>query len=270
MAGWLDGYLALTLREFREVFARGDLKSGFGGSACFNSVDSRIVFRPLFTKFHKINTEPVHASTPKTRICLPHVVGLAGLEADDEKGTSPGDVLRELMNDYAPSLILIDEWVAYARQLHDQSDLPAGSFETHFTFAQALTEFASCARYGCPRVLRLRTQHQEFPPDCRDPDYEKRLKAEYPIHPEIFDRLYNDWSTLVRVQRTRGVLRLKAAVIHSLREKGDRKSADPAGETSPSRSPCSVRVDPVSLRQPGSGNREGRGWTSRLAFEARS
>ncbi|HBY95694.1 MAG TPA: hypothetical protein DEP84_17360 [Chloroflexi bacterium] len=32
-----------------------------------------------------------------------------------------------------PCLVLIDEWVAYARQLHDQSDLPAGSFETQFT-----------------------------------------------------------------------------------------------------------------------------------------
>ena len=55
------------------------------------------------------------------------------IEADDEKATSPGDVLRELMNKYSPSLILIDEWVAYARQLHDKGDLPAGSFETlHF------------------------------------------------------------------------------------------------------------------------------------------
>jgi predicted AAA+ superfamily ATPase len=53
-------------------------------------------------------------------------------------------------------------------------------------------------------------------------DYEKRLQAAYPIHPEIFDRLYNDWSTLVKFQRTRGVLRLMAAVIHSLWEKGDR------------------------------------------------
>ena len=52
--------------------------------------------------------------------------------------------------------------------------------------------------------------------------YEKRLQAAYPIHPEIFDRLYNDWSTLVKFQRTRGVLRLMAAVIHSLWEKGDR------------------------------------------------
>ena len=60
------------------------------------------------------------------------------VRADDERATSPGDVLRELMNDYGPCLILIDEWVAYARQLHDQSDLPGGSFETHFTFAQAL------------------------------------------------------------------------------------------------------------------------------------
>jgi predicted AAA+ superfamily ATPase len=67
-----------------------------------------------------------------------------------------------------------------------------------------------------------RTQAQEFPPECRDSAYEKRLKAAYPIHPEIFDRLYTNWSTLVKFQRTRGVLRLMAAVIHSLWEKGDR------------------------------------------------
>lgn len=67
-----------------------------------------------------------------------------------------------------------------------------------------------------------RTQHQEFPPECRDADYEKRIRAAYPIHPEVFDRLYTDWSTLVKFQRTRGVLRLMAAVIHSLWEKGDR------------------------------------------------
>jgi hypothetical protein len=67
-----------------------------------------------------------------------------------------------------------------------------------------------------------RTQQAEFPPECRDADYEKRIKAAYPIHPEIFDRLYTDWSTLVKFQRTRGVLRLMAAVIHSLWEKGDK------------------------------------------------
>ncbi|MGQ0568442.1 MAG: ATP-binding protein, partial [Armatimonadota bacterium] len=222
--------------------------------------------------------------------------------ADDEKATSPGDVLRELMNEYGPCLILIDEWVAYARQLHEQSDLPAGSFETQFTFAQTLTEAARAAKQ-CLLVISLpasdtagsphaqaddvevggqrgrealdrlrnvvgrveaswrpasaeesfeivrrrlfeplvekshfvvrdtvarefydlyRTQHQEFPPECRDADYEQRLKAAYPIHPAFFDRLYTDWSTLVKFQRTRGVLRLMAAVIHSLWEKGDR------------------------------------------------
>jgi len=67
-----------------------------------------------------------------------------------------------------------------------------------------------------------RTQQAEFPPECRDADYEKRIKAAYPIHPEIFDRLYSDWSTLIKFQRTRGVLRLMAAVIHSLWEKGDK------------------------------------------------
>ncbi len=48
------------------------------------------------------------------------------------------------------------------------------------------------------------------------------MQGAYPIHPEVFDRLYTDWSTLVKFQRTRGVLRLMAAVIHSLWEGGDR------------------------------------------------
>lgn len=225
----------------------------------------------------------------------------ARIAKDDERATSPGDVLRELFVEYGPCLVLIDEWVAYARQLHDQGDLPAGSFETMFTFAQALTESAKLAKNcllvvslpasdttGSPHTLsddvevggirgrealdRLRNvigriesswrpataeegfeivrrrlfepipgdqfkhrdvtarafadlyraQGAEFPPECRDGDYEKRIQAAYPIHPEIFDRLYTDWSALVKFQRTRGVLRLMAAVIHSLWEKGDR------------------------------------------------
>ena len=67
-----------------------------------------------------------------------------------------------------------------------------------------------------------RNPQAEFPIETRESDYEQRLKAAYPIHPEIFDRLYTDWSTLVKFQRTRGVLRLMAAVIHGLWEKGDR------------------------------------------------
>ena len=222
---------------------------------------------------------------------------------DDKRATSPGDALRDLLVDYGPSLILIDEWVAYARQLHDSSDLPGGSFETQFTFAQALTEAARAAK-NCVLVVSLpvsdtathalqataehtevggrrgrealerlrnvvgriesswrpasaeesfeivrrrlfepftdpdqfksrdvvarafadlyRRQNQEFPLDAGNPDYEKRIRAAYPIHPEIFDRLYTDWSALASFQRTRGVLRLMAAVIYTLWERGDK------------------------------------------------
>lgn len=224
------------------------------------------------------------------------------IRADDERATSPGDKLRELLKEYGPALVLIDEWVAYARQLHDQGDLPGGSFETHFTFAQALTESAKAVK-NCLLVISLpasdttgsphavaddvevggergraaldrlrnavgrveaswrpasaeegfeivrrrlfepitardqftardsvaraffdlyRTQAAEFPAEAHDPAYERRLRDAYPIHPEVFDRLYSDWSTLVKFQRTRGVLRLMAAVIHSLYEHGDR------------------------------------------------
>src|SRR5437879_3741656 len=76
------------------------------------------------------------------------------VRADDEQATSPGDVLRELFNEYGPCLVLIDEWVAYARQLHEQRDLPAGSFDTQFTFAQALTESARAAKH-CLLVISL-------------------------------------------------------------------------------------------------------------------
>ena len=222
------------------------------------------------------------------------------LRVDDERATSPGDRLRELLVAYGPCVILIDEWVSYARQLHDDAQLPGGTFETQFTFAQALSEAVKLTdncmlmvslpasdqattdgaeiddsevggRRGHDALERLRnviarvespwrpataaegfeivrrrlfkpirgdgfkkrdltaraftdlyrTQRVEFPAACDTQAYEDRIKATYPIHPEVFDRLYTDWSSLARFQRTRGVLRLMASVIHSLWESGD-------------------------------------------------
>src|SRR5204862_919673 len=68
-------------------------------------------------------------------------------------------------------LILIDEWVAYARQLHDAGDLPAGSFETHFTFAQALTESAKLAKH-CLLVISLPSSDTAGSPHARVEDVE--------------------------------------------------------------------------------------------------
>lgn len=56
----------------------------------------------------------------------------------------------------------------------------------------------------------------DFPLEAKEVEYRDRLISCYPIHPEVFDRLYGDWATLERFQRTRGVLRLMAAVIHEL------------------------------------------------------
>ena len=61
----------------------------------------------------------------------------------DRTATNPGTALETLFKRYGPCLVLIDEWVAYARQLYGADDLPAGTFDTHFTFAQALTEAAT-------------------------------------------------------------------------------------------------------------------------------
>jgi hypothetical protein len=62
---------------------------------------------------------------------------------------------------------------------------------------------------------------QEFPSGCREGDYQRRVEKAYPIHPELFDRLFEDWSSLDKFQRTRGVLRLMAAAIHTLWKRND-------------------------------------------------
>jgi predicted AAA+ superfamily ATPase len=56
----------------------------------------------------------------------------------------------------------------------------------------------------------------DFPVEAQDTRYMLRLREAYPFHPEIFDRLYEDWSTLERFQRTRGVLQLLAQVVYRL------------------------------------------------------
>ncbi|MCX7691950.1 MAG: DUF499 domain-containing protein, partial [Tepidimonas taiwanensis] len=61
----------------------------------------------------------------------------------------------------------------------------------------------------------------DFPQETQESRYFERLKHAYPIHPEVFDRLYEDWSTLDNFQRTRGVLKLMAKVIHRLWKDGN-------------------------------------------------
>jgi predicted AAA+ superfamily ATPase len=64
-------------------------------------------------------------------------------------------------------------------------------------------------------------QRAEFPNETHESPYYQRLLNAYPIHPEVFDRLYEDWSTLDNFQRTRGVLKLMAKVIHRLWKDGN-------------------------------------------------
>ena len=212
----------------------------------------------------------------------------------DRSGTNPGEALHTLISAHGPVLILIDEWVAYARQLVTDKELPAGSFDTQFTFAQSLTEtvrgipgamlvvsipasdggkdgrgtdievggtngqlalerlqnvirrvadqwrpssrdesfeivrrrlfkepdaqgLADIAVVARQFVTMYRNHASSFPRDVATTnDYEHRIRASYPLHPELLDRLYEDWSTLERFQRTRGVLKLVSSIVHEL------------------------------------------------------
>ncbi len=213
--------------------------------------------------------------------------GYALVAEADRKAVSPGAALVDLLRRFGPALVLIDEWVAFARQLVDRTDLPAGTFETHMSFAQSLSEAAAAvsnavvvvslpesdieiggpagqrALEGIRNVMRrvegvwrpataeesfeivrrrlflaiednaarnatcrrfaqlYQRSRGDFPSETAEAAYEDRLRRAYPIHPELFDRLYQDWSTIDRFQRTRGVLRLMAKIIHALWERDD-------------------------------------------------
>jgi predicted AAA+ superfamily ATPase len=211
--------------------------------------------------------------------------GFDMLAENDERGIAPGsNLLEALFNKFSPSLILIDEWVAYLRQIYKVEGLPSGSFDANLSFVQALTEAVKASpgtllvaslpasqievggEGGQEALARLkqtfsrvesswrpasqeesyeivrrrlfkeipgdkfhhrdntlkqfaklyRENAGDFPQGCSDEDYRRKLEKAYPIHPELFDQLYTSWGSLEKFQRTRGVLRLMAQVIHEL------------------------------------------------------
>ena len=225
----------------------------------------------------------------------------------DRSGLAPGaQVLQEVFDLAGPSLILIDEWVAFVRHLYHVGDRPpiAGSFDANLTFAQALTEAVTntpqvllaaslpssemevggeggkealrilkhtFSRVKAPwraassnegfEIVRRRlfqdvTNHRkrdatirmfldmyregkaQFPTKVHEADYRKRMEAAYPFHPETFDLLFDVWGSLETFQRTRGVLRLMANVVHTL---WDRK------DSSPLIMPATIPLDAVGV-----------------------
>ncbi len=203
--------------------------------------------------------------------------------ASDATGTSPGkDMLRTLLEQYSPCVVLIDELVAYVRQFPESQAISGGSYDSNLSFVQALTEAVklvpramvlaslpeSDLEAGSHRgVTALRALEKTFgrvqalwkpvateeafeivrrrlfepvrdektreavcrafadayiaegvklPADTQERRYHDRLLHAYPIHPEVFDRLYEDWTTIDGFQRTRGVLKLMAKVIYRL------------------------------------------------------
>lgn len=201
----------------------------------------------------------------------------------DENGTSPGkEIIRQLLTDCSPCVVLIDELVAYVRQFPETGAVSGGSYDTNLSFVQALTEAAKLVpnaivlaslpeseiEAGSQRgIAALKAMEKTFgriqalwkpvateeafeivrrrlfdsvknpeardatcrafaelyvaeggkmPSETQESHYYDRLIEAYPIHPEVFDRLYEDWTTLEGFQRTRGVLKLMAKVIYRL------------------------------------------------------
>ena len=60
------------------------------------------------------------------------------------------------------------------------------------------------------------TEGIKVPQETQEARYHDRMVQSYPIHPEVFTQLYEEWTTIEGFQRTRGVLKLMAKVIYRL------------------------------------------------------
>ena len=68
--------------------------------------------------------------------------GYEMVRKQDESGIAPGsELLVELFTKFGPCLILIDEWVAYLRQIYKVDGLPSGAFDA--------TNLCSGTNRGC-------------------------------------------------------------------------------------------------------------------------
>ncbi|MBI5949977.1 MAG: ATP-binding protein [Chloroflexi bacterium] len=205
------------------------------------------------------------------------------VQTADDAAVAPGEELRTVLAAASPCIILIDELVAYGRNLPTRrGQVPGGTLESLLTFLQTLTEIAKATpgvivaasipesdmEIGGPQgqqvlariqqtfgrmetawqpvqptesfevvrrrlfesvpadgrdqavaafVRYYRTNASDFPAEVQEKAYEERMKSAYPFHPELFDRLYQDWNGAVpEFQSTRGVLRLLAGAVQAM------------------------------------------------------
>jgi len=279
----VGGTPAEDLPGFDQLMSRNDLKLPAKVSRAVLVGSS---YSPLeVEKRSRDFGRPIHTTWGEMAFQLGGEDAYALVAQHDEKGIAPGsNLLEELFRKCSPALILIDEWVAYLRQIYKVEGLPSGSFDSNLSFVQSLTEAVKASpgvllvaslpasqievggEGGQEALSRLkqtfsrvesswrpasqeesyeivrrrlfkeipgdkfhhrdntlkqfaklyRENANDFPGGCSDEDYRRKLEKAYPIHPELFDQLYTSWGSLEKFQRTRGVLRLMAQVIHEL------------------------------------------------------
>ena len=148
-------------------------------------------------------------------------------EADDEKGGEKGIVaagqigrVLERIESISAPLDTHEAFEVVRRRLFEDSGIDNDALElTANRFARMYSQFRG-----------------EYPKDASTPEYVERIKSCYPIHPELFDRLFDDWAGIPKFQKTRGVLRLMAIAIRRLHNTnsdplimpGSLKFADPS------------------------------------------
>ncbi len=200
--------------------------------------------------------------------------GLALIHGAETAGTNPGGEALEkvLKATGGPALILLDEIVAYVKQLGGER------YEANLAFFQSLTEAAtrvpqalvvgslpesedeSGGDRGRETLARLeklfgrvqsswqaaqgaetyaivrrrlfqeldaagekardrtidayrrlyRENRKDFPAGVEEGAYAELMREAYPVHPMLFDKLAQEWGSLDRFQRTRGVLKFVA------------------------------------------------------------
>ena len=145
----------------------------------------------------------------RENVALIVTLPVTALEAGGERGMEAMSVLENLLN-------RVQAVTQVAQASNDEAFAVVRRRLFHENFDEVARE-ATCQAFY--RMYQRGTG--DYPSEARETRYLERLRQCYPIHPEIFDHLYEDWSLYHQFQRTRGVLRMMAQTISRLCADGD-------------------------------------------------
>ena len=189
---------------------------------CVVLLDELVAYIRQFSEGHQLsggtfatNISFVQALTEASKL-VPNAIVLASLPESEPKEPGP-DSNSQVGGARGLEALKALEGVFNRVQALWKTVSPEEAFEIvrrrlFETIRDAMSRDQVCRAFADAYVA----EGSKVPQETQETRYFDRMMQSYPIHPEVFTQLYEEWTTIQGFQRTRGVLKLMAKVIHRL------------------------------------------------------